>query len=43
MFERFYTFSGGVFDLTAIVYYLSITAVFLFMTVQAMEKRRWNA
>ncbi len=43
VFERFYTFSGGVFDLTAIVYYLSITAVFLFMTVQAMEKRRWNA
>jgi len=32
----------GVFDLTAIVYYLSIIGVFLFLTVQSMEKRRWN-
>ncbi len=43
VFDRFDTFIGGVFDLTAIVYYLSIIAVFLFMSVQAMEKRRWSA
>lgn len=43
VFDRFDTFIGGVFDLTAIVYYLSIITVFLFMSVQAMEKRRWSA
>ena len=42
VFDRFDTFVNGVFDLTAIVYYLSITCVFLFLTVQSMEKRRWN-
>ena len=42
VFDRFYTFVNGVFDLTAIVYYLSITCVFLFMSVQALEKRRWS-
>ena len=42
LFDRFYTFVNGVFDLTAIVYYLSITCVFLFLAVQALEKRRWS-
>lgn len=42
VFDRFNTFVDGVFDLTAIVYYLSIIGVFLFLTVQSMEKRRWG-
>ncbi len=42
VFDRFETFVDGVFDLTAVVYYLSIICVFLFLTVQSMEKRRWN-
>ncbi len=42
VFDRFNTFVDGVFDLTAIVYYLSIIAVMLFLTVQSMEKRRWS-
>jgi len=42
LFNRFYTIIDGVFDLTAIVYYVSIAAVFNFITVQALEKRRWN-
>ena len=41
VFDRFNTFVDGVFDLTAVVYYLSISAVMLFLTVQVMEKRRW--
>ena len=32
----------GVFDLTSIVYFLSVIAVFLFLTVQSLEKRRWS-
>ena len=42
LFRRFSTFVGGVFDLTGIVYYLSIIGVFLFLSVQALEKRRWS-
>ena len=42
VFDRFDAFVEGVFDLTAVVYWLSVTAVCLFLTVQAMEKRRWS-
>lgn len=43
VFDRFDTFIGGVFDLTAIVYYGSIIGVCLFVTVQVLERRRWSA
>ena len=42
LFERFYELVNGIFDLGTIVYYLSVMAVFLFLSVQAMEKRRWS-
>ncbi len=42
LFERFYTFVSGVFDLTAIVYYVSVITFFLFLAVQSLEKRRYN-
>ena len=42
VFERFYLFVDGVFDLTAVVYFLSIAGAALFLTVQTMEKRRWS-
>lgn len=42
LFERFYTLVSGVFDLTAIVYYVSVIAFFLFLAVQSLEKRRYN-
>ncbi len=32
----------GVFDLSAVVYYLTIIALFYFLSVQAIKKRRWN-
>ncbi len=41
VFDRFYIFTYGVFDITAIVYYISITLVFIFLTVRIYEKRRW--
>ena len=40
LFDRFYEFVNGTFDLTAIVYYLTVIAVFVFLTVQSLEKRR---
>ncbi len=42
LFQRFYTFVNGDFDLTAIIYYLSVTAFFLFLCVQSLEKRRYS-
>ncbi len=42
LFERFYTFVNGVFDLTVIVYYLTVILFFLFLSVQSLEKRRYN-
>ena len=42
LFERFYTFVNGVFDMTAIVFYLSVIVFFLFLCVQSLEKRRYN-
>ena len=33
---------NGIFDFTSVVYYLSLCGVFLFLAVQALEKRRWN-
>lgn len=42
VFERFYAFVDGVFDLTASLYFLSVIAVALFLAVQSMEKRRWS-
>lgn len=43
LFERFYTLLSGVFDLTSIVYFISVAGVFLFLSVQSMEKGRWNS
>ena len=42
LFNRFNTFVSGVFDLTAIFYYISVIVFFLFLSMQSMEKRRYN-
>jgi ABC-2 type transport system permease protein len=42
LFDRFNTFVNGVFDMTAIVYYLTVIVFFLFLSVQSLEKRRYN-
>lgn len=42
LFERFYAFVNGVFDMTAVVYYITVIVFFLFLTVQSLEKRRYN-
>ncbi|MBQ2272821.1 MAG: ABC transporter permease [Clostridia bacterium] len=35
-------FAGGILDLTAVVFYLSVSAVFLFLTARVLERRRWR-
>ncbi len=42
LFNRFKTFVNGVFDLSDIIFYLSIIVFGNFLTVQSLEKRRYN-
>ncbi len=42
LFEKFYQFVDGIFDVRCLVYFLTVILVFLFLTVQSLEKRRWS-
>lgn len=42
LFDRLTTFQNGIFDLTAIIFYLSVCGLFVYLTVQSLEKKRWN-
>ena len=42
LFQRFTPFVNGVFDVTALVYDLTVIAFFLFLSVRSLEKRRYN-
>lgn len=42
LFAPFTDFVGGVFSVAGIIYYLTVTGLFLFLTGQALERRRWN-
>ncbi|MFV0341702.1 MAG: ABC transporter permease [Anaerocolumna sp.] len=39
---RFDNFVSGILDLSSVIYYISFIFIFLFITVQAIKKRRWN-
>ncbi len=40
--SRFSYFGYGLFDFSALLYYLSLCSVFIFLTVRVYEKRRWG-
>ncbi len=42
IYSRFTNFTYGVFDFAAVLYYASISFVFLFLTVRIYEKRKWE-
>ena len=42
VFSVYYNFVRGIFDLSSIVYLLGVCVIFTFLTVQALEKRRWS-
>ena len=39
---RFEKLAGGLFDFSAIFYFISLTVVFLFLIVRIIDKRRWS-
>ena len=42
LFTPFEDFVNNSFSIPTLVYYLTVTAAFLFLTAQGIEKRRWN-
>ncbi len=40
--SRYDQFYYGIFDITGIIYYLSITVLFAFLTTQVVRKKRWS-
>lgn len=42
VFARYQNFANGIFDVAALLYYVSLTAVFLFLTVRVYDRRRFS-
>ena len=42
LFTPFEEFVNNSFSIPTLVYYLTVTTLFLFFTAQGLEKRRWN-
>ena len=42
LFTPFEEFVNNSFSIPTLVYYLTVTMLFLFFTAQGLEKRRWN-
>ncbi|MDL2233524.1 ABC transporter [Ruminococcaceae bacterium OttesenSCG-928-L11] len=40
--KRYEVFTQGIFDFSSIVFFLSVSAIFIFLTVRVQEKRRWS-
>jgi ABC-2 type transport system permease protein len=43
LFDRFYSFMNRIFDVNSIIYFLSVAGLFVFLSIQSLEKRRWSA
>lgn len=42
VFSRYYEFTLGIFSLENIVFFVSLAAIFLFLTMRFIERRRWS-
>jgi ABC-2 type transport system permease protein len=42
VFTRFQTFTNGYFDLSSVLYYLSVAAVFVYLTIRVYDRRRFG-
>lgn len=40
--HQFDNFVGGILDMTGILYMLSVICIFVFLTIQCIQKRRWS-
>jgi ABC-2 type transport system permease protein len=42
VFSRFQGFTNGYFDVASLVYYLSISAIFIYLTIRIYDRRRYG-
>ena len=42
MLSRYQNFADGIVGLAPIIYYISVSGLFMFLTVRAIERRRWT-
>ncbi|MCL2415690.1 MAG: ABC transporter permease [Defluviitaleaceae bacterium] len=42
LFHRFNSFVTGIFSIADMVYYLAFSSVFIYLTINSVEKRRWK-
>ena len=42
IYARYTSFTNGIFDIGALIYYISLAGVFLFLTVRVFESRKYN-
>jgi ABC-2 type transport system permease protein len=42
MITRYFNFFQGLFSLSDVFYFISLTVMFLFLTSRVIEKRRWS-
>jgi len=42
LLSRYEDFNNGILRLNAVIYYISFIAVFLFVTIMIIERRRWS-
>ena len=42
LFTRFDSITSGMFDITAVILYITTAVLFCFLTKESMEKRRWS-
>jgi ABC-2 type transport system permease protein len=40
--KRYSSFTSGIFEFSGVVFFASVSAVFIFLTVRVQEKRRWS-
>ena len=39
---RYQSFTTGIFNISSVVYFLSVVAIFVFLTARKIESRRWS-
>lgn len=42
IFSRFQTYVNGYFDIASVLYYLSVSAVFVYLTIRVYDRRRYD-
>lgn len=40
--NKYYEFTCGIFNLSSVIFYISVAVIFNFLTVRVFEKRRWS-